>query len=43
MIAFMPVDQALQIAVIVATANLHVQTFAAWMACNLMKPPNGWL
>jgi hypothetical protein len=36
-------DQTLQIAVIIATANLHVQTFAAWMACNLVKPPNDWL
>jgi hypothetical protein len=25
------------------TANLHVQAFAAWVACNLMKPPNSRL
>jgi hypothetical protein len=43
MIAFVFVDQTSQIAVIIATANLHVQAFAAWVACNLMKPPNGRL
>jgi hypothetical protein len=43
MIAFVFVDQTLQIAVILATANLHVQAFDAWVACNLMKPPNGRL
>ncbi len=37
-IALVCVDQASKIAVIIATANLHVQPFAAWVACNLMKP-----
>ena len=43
MIAFVFVDQASQIAMIIAIANLHVQGFAAGVACNLMKPPNGRL
>jgi hypothetical protein len=43
MIAVVLVDQPSQITVIIATANLHVQAFAAGMACNLMKPPNGRL
>jgi len=43
LIAVVLVDQPSQIAVIIATTNLHVQAFAAGMACDLMKPPNGWL
>jgi hypothetical protein len=43
MIAFVFVDQTSQIAVIIATANLRVQAFAAGVACNLVKPPNGRL
>ena len=38
MITVVLVDQLLQIAVKIATANLHVQVFAAGMACNPMKP-----
>ena len=43
MITVVLVDQPSQIAVIIATANLHVQAFAAGMACDLMEPPNGRL
>ncbi len=43
MIAFVFVNQTLQIAVIIVTANLHVQAFAARVACYQMKPPNSQL
>jgi hypothetical protein len=43
-IANVIVDQASQIAVIITTANMHVpRAFAAGLACNLLKPPNGRL
>jgi hypothetical protein len=43
LIAVVLVDQSSQIVVIIATTNLHVWAFAAGMACDLMKPPNGRL
>jgi hypothetical protein len=43
MIAMVIVNQAPQIVMIVASADLNMQSFAPWMACNLMEPPDGWL
>ena len=43
MIAMVIVDQDPQIAMRITSADLHVQSFTAWVACNLTNPPNGRL
>jgi hypothetical protein len=40
MIAMVIVDQDPQIAMRMTSADLHVQSFTAWAACNLTNPSN---